>query len=232
MANSQEAAPAGPVVIAGIDEAGRGPVIGPLVVAGVAVPDDAVLGVLGCRDSKRLTPANRERLDRRIRAVPDVRVAVRVIAPADLDAERAHHSLNAIELARFQDIARCLDAETTYVDAADVDAARFGAGIQPHVRDGCRIVSEHGADDRYPAVAAASIVAKVARDAAVADLGRRLEREIHRPLGSGYPSDPATQAFLAAWLDTFGDVPDGTRRSWATVQKLLAPRRATLAEFE
>lgn len=216
---------------AGIDEAGRGPVLGPLVVAGVAVEEPRILTDLGCRDSKMLSPGRREAIDRQLRANPGVRIEVRMIAAETLDAERQRLTLNEIEVERFRDIARCLKADTLYLDAADVDAERFGKAVGRGLPRGTKVVSEHRADDTYPVVGAASIVAKVARDAAVAELARRLERRLAMPLGSGYASDPFTQAFLKGWLERFGDVPEGTRRSWATIKDLLAPRAATLDEF-
>lgn len=214
----------------GIDEAGRGPVLGPLVVAGVAVEDPRLLKQLGCRDSKALSPGKREAIDRQLRANPDVRIEVRTIPAEVLDAERQRWTLNEIEVERFRDIARCLDAKVLYVDAADVDAARFGKAVGRGL-PGTKVVSEHKADDTYPVVGAASIVAKVARDAAIAELARRLERKLEMPLGSGYASDPFTQSFLRTWHERFGDLPEGTRRSWATIKEMLAPRKATLDEF-
>jgi ribonuclease HII len=215
----------------GIDEAGRGPVLGPLVVAGVAVPDPAVLATLGCRDSKQLTPAKRVRLARLIRDLPGVRVEVRVVAPEELDRQRADRTLNDVEVVLFQSIAQALACPRIVVDAADVDAARFGARVAAVLPDGTDVVSEHRADDHHVTVAAASIIAKTVRDEAIAELGRRLERRLTMPLGSGYPSDPKTRAFLAAWVARFGDLPEGTRRSWATAKDLLGPRETTLGEF-
>ncbi|MEK6975424.1 MAG: ribonuclease HII [Candidatus Thermoplasmatota archaeon] len=217
-------------MLAGIDEAGRGPVLGPLVVAGVACPDPNVLLAMGCTDSKALTPGKREMLDRKIRGHADVRVEVRVI-PADvLDDERRRSTLNAIEVERFQDIARALGAPRIIVDAADVDARRFGRQVASGLMD-VVVVSEHKADETHVVVGAASIVAKVARDAAIAELGRRLERRLGMPLGSGYASDPLTQAFLREWHTQFGDLPEGTRKSWATIRDLLAPQPTRLDDF-
>lgn len=209
---------------AGIDEAGRGPVLGPLVVAGVAVPDAQVLVDLGCKDSKRLTPARRVRLARLIEDLPDATIHVETIEPADLDAEMAQGSLNEVVLRRFQSTAAVLGAERTVVDAADVDAARFGSRIAQALPKGAVVVSEHQADDHHAVVAAASIIAKVRRDSALDELARRLERRLPMELGSGYPSDPKTVAFLAAWMERFGGLPPGTRRRWKTAQRLLDDR--------
>ncbi len=216
--------------LAGIDEAGRGPVLGPLVVAGVACRDPGALSKMGCTDSKALSPGKRERLDRKIRDHPDIKVEVRAIAPEVLDDERRTRTLNAIEVARFQDIARALGAPTIVVDAADVDARRFGRQVASALPD-VVVVSEHKADEGHVVVGAASIVAKVARDAAVAELARRLERRIDMPLGSGYASDPLTQAFVREWHARFGDLPEGARRSWAPMRELLAPQATKLDDF-
>lgn len=218
-------------MLAGIDEAGRGPVLGPLVVAGVAVPDPAPLVAMGCTDSKALSPGKREMMDRKIRALDGARVEVRSISAETLDEERRRRTLNAIEVERFQDIALALGAPTVVVDAADVDARRFGRQVAARLPANMVVASEHKADENHVVVGAASIVAKVARDAAILELGRRLERRLEMPLGSGYPSDPLTQAFLREWHGRFGDFPEGTRRSWATIKDLLAPQATRLDDF-
>lgn len=221
---------AGPLV-AGIDEAGRGPVLGPLVVAGVACRDPRVLAQMGCCDSKALSAGRRQMLDRLLRGHADVRVEVRVIEAEQLDAERQRRTLNGIEVERFQDIASSLGAQRVIVDAADVDAARFGRQVASRLAAGVVVVSEHKADTNHAIVGAASIVAKVARDAAVAELARRLERRLPMPLGSGYASDPLTKAFIRTWHERFGDLPEGTRRSWAPMRDLLAPQPTRLDDF-
>ena len=151
-------------------------------------------------------------------------MTVRIIEAPGLDAEMADATLNEVVMRRFQDIAVELGAPRTVVDAADVDAARFGRRVAEVLPEGREVVAEHKADDRHPTVAAASIIAKVTRDTALDDLARRLERRIDRELGSGYPSDAKTVAFLEAWLDRFGDLPEGTRRAWKTSKRLLADR--------
>lgn len=220
-------------MLGGIDEAGRGPVLGPLVVAGVAVLDPALPVGLGCRDSKMLTPAKRESIARRLATADGVRIEVRVFSAEQLDALRERRTLNDLEVEAFRDIASCLGATTLIVDAADVDAERFGRRVRHGLPAGVTVVSEHKADTNHPIVGAASIVAKVERDRHIAELARRLERRLDqaRPMGSGYPSDPLTVAFLKAWVERFGDLPDGTRRTWAPARLLMEPKAATLDQF-
>lgn len=216
-----------------MDEAGRGPVLGPLVVAGVAAVDVEQFRTMGCTDSKLLTPERRQALDRELRRAADIRIEVRSIDASVLDAERREgRTLNAIELARFRDIASALRASELWVDAADVDAQRFGSHIAAVLPKGTKVVSEHRADFTYPIVGAASIIAKVERDKSIAKLARRLERKVNLPLGSGYSSDPLTQAFLRKWWQDFGELPEGTRHTWATAKELVAPQATTLLEFE
>ncbi len=216
-------------MIGGIDEAGRGPVFGPLVVAGVACPDPETLWEIGVKDSKRLTPAKRDRIARLIEQHPETRISVAELAPEALDARRQDKSLNAIEVELFRQVALELDAVTLVLDAADVDAQRFGR----HVGAGrdAQIISEHKADDRHAIVAAASIIAKTRRDAAIEELRKRLERKLPMELGSGYPSDPKTKAFLAEWYDRFGELPPGVRTSWKTIHALTAPKQSGLDAF-
>ncbi|MGB0651828.1 MAG: ribonuclease HII [Thermoplasmatota archaeon] len=215
-----------PVALAGVDEAGRGPVIGPLVVAAVAGGDPARLHELGCRDSKKLHPGKRQAAWRALQQEPGLTIAVEVVSAEELDAQRrAGRTLNEIGLEAFAKAIEATGAAQTgtevLADAADVDAARFGRTLSARL-GGLPVTAEHKADDRHPHVAAASIVAKVRRDDEVAKLARRLERRLDRELGSGYPSDPKTRGFLAAWLERYGTFPEGTRTTWSTCADLLA----------
>ncbi len=236
----------GPVtVVIGLDEAGRGPVLGPIVMAGVAVPDIAIPASLGCTDSKLLSADRRRAIDRALRGTDGVAIAVRSIGAEELDRRRdAGESLTAIEVAAFQSIVTELlqapagepphDAvgATVIVDAAHPDADAFAKLLRPGLPKGTTIVSEHKADLNHPVVGAASIVAKVARDAALGELARRLERRLELPVGSGYPSDPITRAFLTEWWRRFRDWPEGTRTSWSTLREIKAPKATTLDAFD
>lgn len=205
--------------------------LGPLVVAGIAVTEPGQLTGLDCRDSKLLSPAKREAVARQLAKLPGVRIVCRNLEPEWLDQQRLRRSLNDIEAEVFGDVAQALGAGTIVVDAADVDATRFGRDVARRLPRDVTVVSEHKADLNHAIVGAASILAKVERDRCVAQLARRLERKLEMPLGSGYPSDPLTVAFFKSWVERFRDLPEGTRRTWAPAKALLAPKPTRLDSF-
>lgn len=214
-------------MIAGVDEAGRGPVIGPLVVAGVMVSDESVLRELKVRDSKKLTPLRRERLDVEIKAL--ARVESHMIPAEEIDILRSEMSLNIIEAKVFATIIERLRPDKVYVDSADVDEGNFRGYIQRELDFQPEIVSKHGADDIYPVVSAASIIAKVARDREI----ERIKGELGMDIGSGYPSDPKTISFIEKWIEEEGGLPPYTRGSWKTAQRLLAKgMHSSLDDFQ
>jgi ribonuclease HII len=213
-------------MICGVDEAGRGPVLGPLVVAGVALASDAPLRAMGVRDSKRLTPARRERLALRIQEVAEVDVAV--VSAEAIDAARERMSLNAFEAELFARVIDRLRPETAYVDAADVDASAFRGMVDGALTRPTEVVSLHRADERIPVVSAASIVAKVQRDAEV----RRIRDLVGEDVGSGYAHDVVTRSFLEKWIREKGRLPPHTRASWDTARRMLRfAANRTLDEF-
>lgn len=203
-------------MICGIDEAGRGPVLGPLVVAGVMVESDVPLRHLNVRDSKKLSPERRELLAPEIEKVAQTHVLV--IPAEDIDVMRSQMSLNDFEARLFASIIEKLHPDTAYVDAVDVDEIEFKRAILKQLPFEVEIVSQHEADDLFPVVSAASIVAKVRRDAEM----RKIEEALGEPTGSGYPSDPLTIAFLEKWIKEKGTPPPHTRLTWDTTRRLLA----------
>jgi len=204
-------------MICGVDEAGRGPVMGPLVVCGVSIEGDEVLRKLGVKDSKKLSRSKREELSGKIQNVIS-RVEIIEVAASEIDILREEMTLNQLEVKVFASIIKSLDPEIAYVDAADVDEQRFAKDIRDEMGvHAINIVSEHKADDTYPVVSAASILAKVRRDAEV----RRIEGEIGEPIGSGYASDPVTIRFIESWLARHDTLPPHTRKSWDTSSRLV-----------
>lgn len=214
-------------MIAGVDEAGKGAVLGPLVVAAVAAPDWDAVAVLGKRDSKALTPRQRDAVCAEIVAALPFTV---VEVPADaIDAARLHETMNAIVAGAHAAALRELAAAghrigVAYLDACDVREGRYAATVGRQLGFACTVVGNHHADDMLAVVAAASIVAKVWRDRAL----RALADE-HGSLGSGYPSDPATVRYLEGCLDAGGSLPPFIRASWRTVtDRQCARGQATL----
>jgi len=208
------------MLISGVDEAGRGPVIGPLVIAGVSIDENDLpkLVDLGVKDSKRLSPQRRETLATQIKELA-FNCHIIHLSPHEIDrvVERGRrlHKLNRLEAQAMAKIITILMPDVVYVDAADILADRFGEHIAEKLSFSPKIVCEHKADANYPIVSAASIIAKVERDRAIARLQKK-----HGNMGCGYPSDHNTIKFLEDWIRKFGDYPDFVRKSWKTAKKV------------
>ncbi|QDA31694.1 ribonuclease HII [Thermococcus indicus] len=202
--------------LAGIDEAGRGPVIGPMAIAAVVVDEQNVpkLEELGVKDSKKLTPKRRERLFDEIISLLDDYVVLE-LWPEEIDSRRG--TLNEFEVENFVKALNSLKVkpDVIYIDAADVKEARFGEDIGKRLDFKAEIIAEHKADDKFVPVSAASIIAKVTRDRAIEKL-----KEEYGEIGSGYPSDPRTRKFLEEYYRGHGDFPPIVRRSWKTLKKI------------
>ncbi|MCL2142679.1 MAG: ribonuclease HII [Methanomassiliicoccaceae archaeon] len=198
----------------GIDEAGRGPVMGPMVVASVFVEDDEQLKKIGVKDSKKLSPQTREAMFAEITDAADHRIIV--IHAEEIDLRRKNSSLNDIELQMFADSVAGMKVSTVYADCPDVNESSFSSSLSLKLGS-VRVVAKHKADDTYPVVSAASIIAKVTRDRYIAEIAKELGTDI----GSGYPSDPVTTEFIAKWIKENGNAPPHTRRSWETVRRMM-----------
>lgn len=218
-------------MICGVDEAGRGPVFGPLVVVGVKLKDDSKLIEYKVRDSKQLTPQRRKILAKKIQEIA-LDHEILVVSAKDIDDMRKVMTLNEIEVNAFIKVIKRLKPETCYVDSADVNEKRFGMNILSGLSFKPDIISKHKADSIYPIVSAASILAKTRRDEEVQKIEQNLKNKLNLPLGSGYPADPITQKFLKTWLKRFGELPPHTRHSWKTAQNILKEKNVRkLDEF-
>lgn len=206
--------------VAGVDDAGRGPVIGPLVIAGVLFDEKGIerLEAMGIKESKALSPRGREVLCRLIKDAA-LSFAVVELSPAQIDeavrSRRRLFKLNRLEARAMAEVIARLRPDVAYVDASDVNAKRFGGWVRERLPFETRIVSEQKADARYPVVGAASIIAKVRRDEVVASLRRE-----YGDFGSGYASDARTRRFLVGWLRRHGSFPPIVRQSWKTLRRL------------
>ncbi len=214
--------------ILGLDEAGRGSLLGPLVVGAFCVSSDRLpeLVATGAKDSKALSLAARERIFAALGPVGSRDTVVLSPRRVDRAVDKGH--LNRLEAEAFARLIREHDPDVAYVDACDPDERRFGRTVARLAGGSTRVVARHHADRDVPVVGAASIVAKVHRDRALA----RLRATFGEELGSGYPSDERTVEFARSFLARRPEVPPWMRRSWGTMQRVMPRRPArTLDEF-
>ena len=209
---------------AGVDEAGKGPVLGSMFAACVVadpadLPDD-----IG--DSKGIRPERREELARTIRERAEA------VAVSEIDVEQIDDpgtDMNTLTVAAHAEAlgAVASDGLATYLDAGDTNAVRFERRVADRVEADLDLRAEHGADECYPIVGAASIVAKVARDAHVAELAAE-----YGEVGSGYPGDATTREFLEAYVAEQGCLPACARETWQTSRDVRREAdQAALVDF-
>ncbi len=207
------------MLIAGIDEAGRGPTIGPMVLAVAVVrkEDEEKLKKIGVKDSKLLSPRERERQEKEIVKVVSEFGTIQISAK-EIDTLRDRKSLNEIEAMRIGMLLNNLKEKPhlVYVDSPDPKQSSFAERIRNYIDFNCTIVSEHKADINYPVVSAASILAKTERDREIEKLAR-----VYGEMGSGYSHDPLTIDFLKKWLEKNKTLPDFARKSWQTSKDLM-----------
>ncbi len=206
----------------GIDEAGRGPVLGSMFIGGVLVDekDMDTLNGLELKDSKELDDDQREAF---VPQITDVALDTHVkeVTATEIDELRQIMSLNRIEINGFVHIIQELEPDKVVIDLPEPDGDRFGKKIRNELPDVPRyqdleIVAEHKADENYPIVSAASILAKSEREHHVAALNNRYGVDVN----TGYPHDEKTTTFLEEYILRNGELPDETRTSWSTAQRI------------
>ncbi len=169
---------------------------------------------IGVKDSKLLTPNQREIMEPRIKKISK-NYSYSILSPENIDkAVRIGKKLNFLEAKTMADLIARLKPDVVYVDAVGQIAERFAFHICRNYKMDTKIIAEHKADTKYPVVSAASILAKVKRDAIISKLKTR-----YGNFGSGYPSDQKTEKFIKEWIKKFGKAPPFARKSWATIRK-------------
>lgn len=205
------------MLIGGVDEAGRGSILGPLVVAGVSVRESKIakLKQMGVRDSKKLTPRARERLYGEIVSLADHH-HIHTIKSTEVDSHVLERGLNRLEAKAMAHVIGRIKVDEVYVDCCDTNPERYRERIACHLKSAPTIHSLHHADRINIVVSAASILAKVERDFAIQKL-----RKKHRNIGSGYPSDEKTMLFIRNWVERKKCAPVFARKSWKPMRLLL-----------
>ncbi len=220
-------------LVLGVDEAGRGAVVGPLCIAAVVVEEgkEKVLEDMGVDDSKKLSKKRREELEEQVKEVAHDFAVIKIRA-SKIDEEMRSMSLNLIEAKRMANLIDTLRPDRAIVDATEANTDKVQRVIQSLLSEEARktveIVAENKADENYPVVSAASILAKVTRDSSVVDIERKLDEEI----GNGYPSDDRTKKFLHRVLERDGVFPHVVRNSWVTAERMVEEKnQGNLSDF-
>lgn len=222
------------VLILGVDDAGRGPVIGPMVLAGCLITKETEkeLKRLGVRDSKQLTQKRREYLEK---IIEEKAVAFKVVvsSPEKIDLCRHHGlKLNELEAEMSAEIIDSINDKTRKIlvvlDCPSTTRWKWRDYLLTKIThlSNLEIVCEHKADVNHVAVSAASILAKSAREREMGKLKEKYGEEI----GSGYASDPLTKKFLSKHSEKLKD--DGIfRKSWEPWKKVANSRGQTTLKF-
>jgi len=207
------------VLVLGIDEAGRGPVIGSLVIAGAVFneEDEEVLRARGIKDSKLLSKTKRKELFEYIKKKA-VSYRIAILSPEEIDEvlDESHHlNLNWLEAEYSAIMINELKPDTVILDCPTPTCSTYTNYVRDRLDNKkIKIIGEHKADLNYMTCAAASILAKETRELEI----DKLKKQIGIDFGSGYQTDPKTQAFLKLHWKTHEGL---FRKKWATYKRIL-----------
>ena len=194
--------------ILGIDEAGRGPIIGPLVLAGVMLDEKEINRKLSqAKDSKKLTKKQRERLFNKY--IKTITYKVIIVKPKEIDEALAsdHLNLNWLEAHKSAEIINALNPDEAHIDSPSPNAVRYKQYIKKLLLNkNIELIVGHKMESKSKAVAAASIIAKVIRDRAIEEIEKK-----YGNIGPGYMSNITTQKFFKENWDKY---PEIFRKSW------------------
>ena len=210
------------ILIGGVDEAGRGSIIGPLVVAGISIRKSKIskLRQIGVKDSKMLSPKSRANLFNLVMDMADS-LCINIINCAMVDYSVFLNRLNKLEAETMASVINSIQADKVYIDSCDVNPCRFRDYIESRLllsssSSKPKLYSMHHADSLNVVVSAASIVAKIVRDKQIQEI-----RNTHHNIGSGYPSDWKTMLFIRGWVSKYKCAPHVARKSWSPLKKML-----------
>lgn len=202
------------MIIAGVDEAGRGPVIGPMVMAICATDEKNIhlLDELGVKDSKLLTPQKREAIFSKIKEICEHKIII--LSPQEIDDALNDRSinLNRLEGKTIAKLINSIKSDKSIIDCPSTNIKAYTEFLQSMITSNTKLVVEHKADLNNTIVGAASILAKVTRDREI----EKLQKIAKQDFGSGYPSDPRTVDFLKNNWNKY----DFFRKSWATYKNV------------
>ncbi|MFB0545000.1 MAG: ribonuclease HII [Asgard group archaeon] len=217
------------MIVGGIDESGKGPVIGPMCIAIVILDKEREkeLERAGIKDCKLLSPKKRKQLAQIIKETALEEKCL--LIPADeIDKKREEGiNMNQIVVNSMGELIKKTKKKADFyiADAADVNPERFQKRLAPYLPPKAKLLCEHKADTKYIPVAAASIIAKVERDNQIKKLSEK-----YGEIGSGYPNDPQTIKFLKEIIKKEGKYPSFVRKTWKTAQRIKKEIQQTKLE--
>lgn len=216
------------LMLMGIDEAGRGAVLGPLVIAGIGILEEKIpeLSKLNVKDSKQLTRAAREKLYAKIKAIAD-EIHIIKISPQEIDNAvfSDKTNLNWLEAEKIAQIINKSKASCVYIDCPSPNIRSYTAFLKKllRIKDTTLVIS-HKADIKYKIVSAASIIAKVERDMDIDQIKSK-----YGDCGPGYPANQITKKFIE---ENFEKYPWLFRKSWATISNhITSKKQKSLNDF-
>ncbi len=202
--------------VGGVEEAGRGPVVGPMVMAIVVLEKQKIpyLEKIGVKDSKLLSPKQRKNLFQEITKYCTYEYLI--VFPEEIDnaLESASMNLNLLEAKITSDLIKKVDVDYVIMDSPSSVPHKHTEVVRNYLKnEEIQLFSEHKADENYVIVGAASIIAKVIRDEEI----EKIKKKINYDFGSGYPSDPKTKDFIKKYWDV---QPSLFRQTWKTYKKI------------
>ncbi len=211
-----------PDIIAGIDEAGRGAIIGPMTIAGVSISRERLplIEKLGVKDSKELSHPRRIKLAKQIEKLAKDIVVIKVEACRIDSYRNSGTNLNQIEANKMIEILDIIKPDEAIIDSPDVNIKKFRIVIENKLKNKCRIIAEHKADKNHKIVSAASIIAKVEREKAIEKLKKK-----YGDFGPGYTSNDITIRWLKEWKEKHDYYPDIVRKTWITVSNIEGQKK-------
>jgi ribonuclease HII len=212
-------------LLLGIDDAGRGPVLGPMILAGIIIEpsEEKTISSWGAKDSKLLTPKKRGEIKEKIE--DRYKHHIELSTPKEIDD---HKNLNLLEAEKAAKIINELTKDTAekvqvIIDCPSVNIESWTNDVQKLLKnpENISLSCEHKADLHHPIVSAASIIAKEKRE----DEVYKLKLEFKKDFGSGYPADPKTKEFISENFDNpkYNSL---IRFSWNTVKKLVKAKKS------
>ena len=202
------------VKVLGIDEAGRGPAIGPMIMAGVMINESEENLLSGSKDSKMLVHNVRLALDKKIKENSEYKIIE--ISPKEIDdaVNSKINNLNWLEAQKQAEIINSLNPDKAIIDCPSINLVSFKNYLRKLInKKNIELVVEHKADQNYITCSAASILAKVRREEKISEI-----KEKYGDVGSGYPSDPKTKKFI---INNYRKHQEIFRYSWSTLKKIV-----------